>query len=150
MAKKLKVNKPNWKKLYNKAYALWKECAFLIYGRECQVQNHYPYIWLMHSNVMQVDHVFTRANKHLHLDIRNGVPICSNCNAAKSWKQKGIDLAIYKICQKKIGETAFDEITGLAYHSGPLKEWKTIWYMEKQIEDLEEIKRKLNEQRQIS
>lgn len=129
-----------YRKMFLKAERLWKEIAKLRYGNECMVKKHYPRIDISHSEVIQIDHVITRADHNLFFNVNNGVPVCSTCNRAKHYKQKGVDYAIQKICMDKIGGEEFGMMMELHQTGGPNYNWKKVWWIEKVVEDLIEYK----------
>ena len=104
------LEKSNIKKLHKLASKLWKEACFKRDGRECQVKKHFSGINILHSTILQVDHCFTRANKNLFYDIRNGTVVCKNCNNAKHWDNKSVGRAIDDIVRLREGDEAFIEM----------------------------------------
>ena len=132
-----KLTKPKqYRKLFIEAERLWKEIAFLRYGRECQVRKNYPNIWIVHTNVLQIDHVITRRDKNLFFHVFNGVPVCSTCNRAKCFHQKGIAYAIEQIAVAKIGALEFGLMMELHQTGTPNVNWKKLWWIEKVVEEL--------------
>ena len=132
-----KLTKPKqYRKNFLEAERLWKEIAFLRYGRECQVKKHYPNIWIVHTSVLQIDHVITRMDKNLFFNVFNGVPVCSSCNRAKAFHQKGIAYAIEQIVKDKIGGEEFGMMMELHQTGTPNTNWKKLWWIEKVVEEL--------------
>jgi hypothetical protein len=129
-----------YRKLFLKAERLWKQGAFDIYGKECMVKKFYPQINITHTEVFQVDHVVTRADKNLFFHPHNRVPVCSSCNRAKGFKQKGVDFAIQQIVIRRIGGQAFGEMMDIHQTAGPNYNWKKVWWIEQVVQNLETFK----------
>ena len=137
MKKRKKVTRA--RKLYLKAERLWREVCFLRDGRECQVKKHFPQIRIQHTDVLQVDHCFSRADKNLFFNPHNGTIVCSACNRAKAFKQKAIDKAIDKIVMDREGEV-YGQMMDVHQTHLPNWEFKKVWYLEKVVRELEEYK----------
>ena len=125
-----------YRRSFLEAERLWKEIARLCYGPECQVKKAYPNINIAHSDVLQIDHVISRRDKNLFFNIFNGVPVCSTCNRAKCFNQKGIAHAIEQIVINKIGGQEFGFMMELHQTGMPNTNWKKLWWIEKVVEDL--------------
>ena len=123
------------KKLQDKCEDLWKEYCYLRDGRKCQVKEHFPKYPLSHSKTMQVDHCFTRTNKHLFVDTRNGTCVCSSCNFQKNWDKKSVGRLIDEIVIKREGQAVFDEMKAIDLKGSPNPDWKNhVWLEQKAIE----------------
>jgi len=131
------------KKLYNKAHRLWKEVCFLRDGKECQVKKHFPEINITHTNVIQVDHGISRANKHFFFDTRHATPVCSACNYAKKFKLKSVDRAIDELITRRIGYDAFQEMVFQDKSGSPNLAWGKVWWLEGVVEHLQNLKKEL-------
>lgn len=123
----------NYRKLFLKAERLWKECAYLRDGRVCQVSRHFAQDDIRHSEIMQVDHFITRGDKNLYFDPRNSTVVCSNCNAAKSWKTGGVDEKIRSIVVKREGGEAVGMMLEVHMAQHPNLLWKSAEWLEKSI-----------------
>lgn len=133
--KKLTKSK-EYRKLFIQAEKLWKEIARIRYGAECQVQKHYPNINIAHSKVLQIDHVISRRDKNLFFHVFNGIPVCSTCNRAKCFNQKGIAHAIEQIVINKIGGEEFGFMMDLHQTGTPNMNWRKFWWIESVVETL--------------
>jgi len=131
------------KTLKNKAEKLWKEVCLLKYGKYCHVKKHAPHIKIKHTEVIQIDHCISRANKYFFLDINNGLPVCSSCNRAKCYKQKGIDEAITEMVKKR-NPKWYKDALWLHQTREANPNFSKVWWLEEVIKDLEELK-ELNE-----
>jgi len=136
-----KINKTPQKKLQKKAESLWKEVCLFRDKRKCQVKQMFPGVKIPHSNVIQVDHCFSRSNKNLFLQISNGTTVCSTCNMMKKNGLKGVDLLIYEIVSRREGVDRFMEMRELHQSGGANISWNKVWWLEEQIDILETIKR---------
>ena len=131
------TKKQEYRKAFLKAERLWKEIARLRYGAECQVKKHYPQIKIAHSKVLQTDHVISRRDKNLFFHVFNGIPVCSSCNRAKCFNQKGVAHAIEQIVINKIGGEEFGHMMEIHQTAGPNVSWKKLWWVEKFVEGLQ-------------
>lgn len=125
------------KKLYNKAYKLWKEYAYARDGKICQVKLFYPFINICHTDIYQVDHVFSRSNKWLFFEPKNSLVICSACNMAKGFHNKSISRAVDEIFIQREGIEEFNRMKILDQSGKPNMAWGQIWYFEQVINELE-------------
>ena len=125
------------KSLKNKAYALWKEIVFQRDGHECWVARCLPEIQIAHTDIIQVDHCFTRSNKHLFFDPRNGTPVCSACNQAKHYDQKGVRRAIDEIVTNREGYSWFELAKALDKSKSANSDFSKRWWLAETIEKLE-------------
>ena len=132
-------NKSNLKKLQNKAEELWKEYCHRRDGSKCMVRHHFPGIQIEHTNVIQVDHCFTRTNKHLFTDVRNGTCVCSTCNMAKAFGQKSVGRAIDDIVKLREGQVAWEEMLAIDRAKMSNDKWKLIPAVEDIIKKLEAL-----------
>jgi len=128
------------KKLHERASQLWKEIAFLRDGRECQVKKFFPNIPIRHSNILQVDHCITRANKHLFYEPKNATVVCSTCNMLKSVDSKSVGRAIDEIVKKREGEDEFKLMVNIDAGRSANKDFNKVWWLEDVIKKLEDIK----------
>lgn len=126
-------------KLQKKAFDICKEIVFKRDGFGCQVKKHYPKIDVIHTNVYQVDHCFSRANKNLFLDISNLTVICSGCNMLKGFDSKAIDVAVHEIVRKREGDDIYERMKETAMSRSANPSWSKRWWIESQIQALEEI-----------
>lgn len=127
------------KLLQRKAFNLCKEIVFKRDGKFCQVQKNYPAIEILHTNVLQVDHCFSRANKNLFLDIANLTVLCSSCNMLKGFDSKAIDVAVHEIVRKREGSEVYDRMKEIAMSRSANENWSKRWWLEEQIKILKEI-----------
>ena len=131
------------RKLFIKAERLWKQIAFLRDGRECKVQVNYPQIRIHHSEILQVDHCFSRNDKNLFFNPRNSTVICSSCNAAKGFKNKSVDRAIDQIVIGREGGEVFGAMQDINQTHMPNTNWGQVWWLEQVVKELEEYKKGL-------
>ena len=124
-------------KLHDKASALWKEYCYLRDGKRCMVRKHFPGIKIAHTDVYQVDHCITRANKLLFYNTSNGTVVCNSCNRAKGFKNKSIGRAIDEIVKLREGEEAFDDMVAIDRKMSQNHNWNKVWYLEEIIIGLE-------------
>ena len=137
-AKKISTAK-QVKKLFNRCSDLWREHAYLRDGLICQVKKHFPQIQVMHSEIFQVDHCFSRNNKHLFFDTSNSTVVCRNCNGFKHRQQKGVHLAVHEIVKKREGEDIYNRMLGQEQRKGANMGWGKIWWLESQCNILTEL-----------
>jgi hypothetical protein len=130
------------KGLHNVAYKLWKEICYKRDGEFCHIQRYYPQIEVPHSNIIQVDHCFSRGNKHLFYDVWNGLPICGNCNGAKSNQMKSVHRAIDEMVEKRNPEW-FKKAKALDQRKSANPNFNKVWWLEEKIDELKEIEQKL-------
>ncbi len=134
---KKKKRKKDWiKTLHNACYKLWKEVCYKKWGRYCHVQRKYPEIRIKHTDVIQVDHCITRANKYFYYDIWNGTPVCSSCNRAKYFKQKSVDRAIEEIVRKR-NPGWYKQAVAIDRMKEPNPSFNKIWWIEEIMQDLQ-------------
>lgn len=133
------MKKTKAKKLQTKCENLWKEIALLRDGRGCQVKKHFPQINTTHSEVMQVDHCFSRSFKRLFTDTSNSTVICRNCNLNKNYNE-AIRMAIYDIVLKREGSDIFNRMREQVEMGTPFIEWRHISWLETQVEILTTIR----------
>lgn len=119
--KLLKVNIR--KKLQRKVEKLWKEYC-KIRDRVCQLCGG--------TNILQVHHIFGRGHKNLFIDTQNGITLCRDCHCSVTWS----DTAKEKL-RRKIDPSVYDRLYEQSMHTGAFLEWKSISYLERQIEILE-------------
>ena len=100
------------------------------------VKHHFPGQPLSHSEVFQVDHCFSRNNKTLFLNTRNGTVVCSSCNMAKGFGQKSVSRLIDDIVRLREGEKAFNEMKDIDLKGSPSETWGSIPELEKIAVDL--------------
>lgn len=125
------------KSLKNRAGKLWKECAFKRDGKSCKVKERFPNLEIFHSNVIQVDHCITRANKHFFFDTRNSLVVCSACNMLKSMQAKSVHRLIDQIVIEREGQDIFDEFKALDMRKSPNVNFSKRWWLEDIIDKLE-------------
>ena len=143
-SKKTLTKPKQYRKLFLQAERLWKEIAKLRYGPECQVKKFYPKIKINHSSILQIDHVISRRDKNLFFHVFNGIPVCSTCNRAKCFNQKGIAHAIEQIVINKIGGEEFGLMMELHQTGAPNTNWKKLFWIEQVVENLRFYRDKLN------
>ena len=119
------------KSLQKKAEALWKEYCYLRDGRQCMVKKYFG--GSSHNDVFQVDHCFSRANKNLFLDTRNGTVVCSTCNASKNWDKKSVGRLIDDIVKMREGEEAFTEMKEIDMRGSPNLNWHSRAWLEDMV-----------------
>lgn len=125
------------KSLQRKAESLWKQIAIKRDGKSCQVQKHFPYLNITHTEIYQVDHCFTRKNKHLFLEPRNSTVVCSACNLAKSMDLKSVDDAIKQIVLQREGELHYKRMLHNNMTHKANTDWGKVWWLQEQIAKLE-------------
>ncbi len=126
-------------KLHKQAFEICRAIVIKRDGIGCQVRKHFPQIDVKHSNIMQVDHCFSRANKNLFLDISNLTYICSTCNMLKGFDSKAIDVAVHEIVRKREGDAIYERMKEIAMSRSANVNWNKRWWVESQIEILEGI-----------
>ena len=131
------------RKLFLKAERLWKECAFLRDGRECQVKKSYPLINVNHSDILQIDHCIPRADKNFFFDLRNATVVCANCNGCKKWLRYGVHHAIEQIVINREGGEVYGDMMDIHQRGTPNEHWGKIWWLEIVVRDLETSKKLL-------
>lgn len=99
---------------------------------------------IKHTNVYQVDHCITRANKHLFFATKNGTVVCSSCNRAKGFHNKSVARAIDQIVTDREGEVVFCQMVALDMKKHGNPDFGKRWWLETVQEDLE---RSINELR---
>ena len=133
--------------LKKKAESLWKEIAYLRFGRVCWVRRNYPQIRIAHTDIIQIDHFISRSNKHLFLDPRNALPVCSSCNRAKHYRQKSVDKAIENMIREREGHEVVDQMIALDMTKTANRDFSKRWYLEERISELQAYKEKLEQSR---
>lgn len=128
----------NLKKLQNRAEKLWKAFCYKRDGRECMVKKYFPNIAIEHTDVIQIDHCFTRKNKHLFVDVRNGTCVCSACNMAKAFSNKSVCRAIDEIVKNREGQEAWEEMLAIDQAKMSNNKWNSIPYVESLIKKLQD------------
>lgn len=131
--------------LKNKAERLWKEVCYRRDGRRCMVKEAYPFLPLKHTDVFQVDHCFSRANKHLFLNSDNGTVVCSACNQAKAMGWNSVGRRIDEITQKRLcikygedeGAIRYEEMKLLDAPRKANPYFSQVWWLEERIAELE-------------
>ncbi len=126
-------------KLQNKAFEICRMIVIKRDGIGCQVQKNYSQIEVKHTEIMQIDHCFSRANKNLYLDISNLTCICSGCNMLKGFDSKAIDVAVHEIVRKREGDAIYERMKETAMSRSANVNWSKRWWVESQISILEEI-----------
>lgn len=127
---------PSISKLKTRAENLWKEIAFLRDGNSCQVWKKFPSILVSHTNILQVDHVFSRKDKNLFLSISNSLVICSGCNMNKHYQNKSVHRAVDQIVAKREGLEKFQEMKRINESMKPNVNFSKRWWLEDQIKSL--------------
>jgi hypothetical protein len=129
------------KGLMRKAEDLWREIVHKRDGEGCQVRKVFPELNLNHSDQMQVDHFFPRADKNLFFEPSNATVLCSICNYLKSNgspQSTIINIAVKEIVLRREGQTKFDEMFQLNNSRPPNLEWGRKHYLESVIQRLQE------------
>lgn len=127
------------KTLQKRGIEMWKAIAFLRDGHECQVKKYYPQIAIAHTEILQIDHCFSRANKNLFFDISNSTVVCSACNMAKGYDMKAIDVAIHEIVRKREGDATYERMKEIAMSRSANINFSKRWWLEEQIEILKSV-----------
>lgn len=133
-----KIKLKSTKQLKSIAYDLWKQLCFLRDGRECQVKKFYPSANINHSDILQVDHCFTRQDKNLFFEPDNGTVVCSNCNLLKHLQSKSVHRLIDKIVVRRIGQNMFDKMQMINSSMNPNLEFSKRHWLEDKIKHLEQ------------
>ena len=137
--KKIHSVKSERKALQRKAEDLWREYAHKRDGSSCQILRFYPNLMLNHSNSLQVDHFFPRADKNLFFETSNATVLCSNCNYLKSNGSRQsviIQIALKNIVMSREGTKKFEEMFEINNSAPPLHNWNSIPNLELRIEYL--------------
>lgn len=137
--KKTLVKKVDTKKLKRQAEEMWKAIAILRDGIGCQVLKHYPQIDVVHTDVYQVDHCFSRSNRNLFFDISNATVVCSSCNMLKGYDCKAIDVAIHEIVRKREGDDIYERMKEIAMSRSANVNFSKRWWLEEQVEILKSV-----------
>ena len=124
------------KSLQNKAERKWKEYCYLRDGKVCMVKQYAPYLQMLHTDVYQVDHCVSRANKHTFLEVANGTVICSACNFAKNLNHKSVARIVDEIVIKREGIDVYERMVKSDKECGANLNWNKRWWLEEQIEIL--------------
>jgi|SRR3990167_606353 len=133
------------KRLQNKAILLAREYCLERDGYRCQVQKNFPIIALRHSEVLQLDHCFSRSIKELFLDAANLTIICSVCNQAKgsgkisASKKDAVTVAVHEIVKKREGMDTYNRLLEIASRKCAFKDWNNIKWLTIQIGILESM-----------
>ena len=126
-------------KLQKKAFEICRSIVLKRDGLGCQVQKQYPQINVIHTEIMQIDHCFSRANKNLYYDLSNLTCICSSCNMLKGFDSKAIDVAVHEIVRKREGGAIYERMKETAMSRSANVNWGKRWWLEEQITILEEM-----------
>ena len=124
------------KRLQNTALNLWKDICFIRDGRQCQVQKYFPQLKIAHSEVLQVDHAFSRKDKNLFLEVSNGTVVCSSCNRLKHFQFKNIHRLIDQIVISREGQSKFNEMQRINESGQPNIGWSKRYWLEEKIRQL--------------
>lgn len=138
MNKKSRDTLPPIKSLHKICSTLWKQICFTRDGRQCQVQKYFPHINIIHSDILQVDHGFTRQDKNLFYEPDNGTVVCSNCNFSKHVQSHSVHRAIDIIIQRRIGIERYNELMAINQSMKPNTNFNKRWWLEAKIAELEE------------
>ena len=110
------------------------------YGKNTVILETADSVWLKntlagssHNDIFQVDHCFSRANKNLFLDTRNGTVVCSTCNASKNWDKKSVGRLIDDIVKMREGEEAFTEMKAIDMRGSPNLNWHSRAWLEDMV-----------------
>lgn len=128
MSQKSKV-----KKLQKACEKMWKEACIARDGRKCKVKEYITGI--THTEIIQVDHCFSRSIKALFLDVSNGTVVCSGCNMQKNFSS-GIDKIIDKIVRDREGVEKFDLMLKIALEHKPFKDFTNIEWLTSRLDYL--------------
>ncbi len=131
------------KKLQRKAESLWREIVHLRDGEVCMVKKVFPGLNINHSNALQVDHFFPRADRNLFFEPSNATLVCSTCNYLKSNgspQSTQIHLALHTIVTRREGEKKFYEMCEINNRRNPNIEWGREHYLRSVIAELETAK----------
>lgn len=132
---KKRHKKSTLEKLQDKAESLWK-LAIKSRDKVCQLCTG--------TKVLQAHHVFSRKNKGLFLDIDNGILLCRVCHCNVTWDD-GYKEKIKRVVIRLRGQDTFDRIYEQSLDKTPFLEWKNINYLEEQIDILQSLLRKMEE-----
>jgi len=136
--RKYSVKKDYVKALKNKAEELWKKAGKLLHGNECEVKKNFPWINIIHTDIMQGDHCISRANKHFFFATNNHSTVCSACNQAKCFDNKSIARAIDIIVRNR-NALWFDNAVTEDQKGEPNYNFSKVWWLEEQMLVLESI-----------
>ena len=131
------------KTLQDQAERAWKEYIYLRDGRKCMVKAYYPALMLMHDEIMQADHCFSRTDKNLFLEPPNGTCICRCCNMAKGFGQKSIARLVDDIVIDREGKEVFDFMKAINLSMRPNPNWKDPSWLADQIRKLKMLRENL-------
>lgn len=135
-----KTVKQERKGLKRKAEDLWRAIAHKRDGKGCQIQKVFPDLNLTHSDQMQVDHFYPRADKNLFFHPSNSTVLCSTCNYLKSNgspQSTIINMAVKEIVLRREGAERFEWMFQVNNKREPNREWGRAHYLQAIIEALE-------------
>ena len=133
--RKKKSKKSILKKLQKQAEKAWIEHCIKRDGRMCQVKKFFPVANLIHSNIIQVDHCFSRKNKWTFLLPENGTVICSTCNMLKGFNQGVVSKLIDEIVKEREG-LKWHNLMIEGARKDPCLWWKDPSALEQKIKEL--------------
>lgn len=108
------------------------------------MKKFFPSVDIPHSDVIQVDHCFTRGTKSLFLEVSNGTTVCSTCNLYKNLKLRSVARMIDLIVIKREGQARFDEMMVIDSSQKPFLEIKNASWLEEKVRELEDGIKQLN------
>ena len=120
------------KKLMRHAEDLWRAVAHKRDGEGCQIAKVFPELNLRHSNQIQVDHFFPRADKNLFFEPANATVLCSVCNYLKSNgspQSTIINMAVKEIVLRREGKDKFEEMYQINNSRQPNREFHKEYYL---------------------
>ena len=143
---KKKKAKSTIKRLQAEVEQCWKDYVYARDGNKCMVAFENPEIPLKHDNIMQADHCFSRNDKNLFVDPRNGTCVCRCCNMAKGFGQRSVARLIDDIVIRREGFEAFEEMKAINLKLSGSEKWRNASWLESQIAYLRKLKEDLNDQ----
>ena len=134
---KRKKRKNPIKAYQTKALNLW---YMLVKRRdkECQIHKFFP-IKCYNYPILQAHHIFSKSkHRNICLDLENGITLCSGCHTALSFGNDAYREMVRIIAEKK-GKEIYERLFEQSQMSGPHLCWKSISWLEDQIEVLEQL-----------
>jgi hypothetical protein len=137
------------KRLQRKAEDLWRHCVHVRDGKVCMIKKVFPELNLNHSDIIQVDHFFPRADKNLFFVLSNATCLCATCNYLKSNgspQSTQINLAVAEIVRRREGPEKFNAMAEMNDKREPNREWGRVHYLEGIIRGLEDFLKNVSEE----
>jgi len=133
--KKKRKKKSLLKALKGRLETLWKLACKTRDGFKCAMKEVFPHEC---SQVLQVDHCWSRMNSEIFFDIRNGTTLCSSMHTMKTYCCKGAEKVVDDFVRKREGDEWWENAKAICMKKGPYV-WDVITLEQKIIEMKEKI-----------